>query len=136
MLVGHEGPITSLAWKHGYPNEAPLLLSSSLDSSIIIWSLTSVATADTLEKEIKIWANKYRFGDVGGQRFSGFVGVLWALDGKCILGWNWNGNWRRWLSSFNDDAESWDEVTAVTGHRGPVKSVSWAPNGEYIISTG
>lgn len=136
MLVGHEGPITSLAWKHGHSNEAPLLLSSSLDSSIIIWSLTSVIAVNTLEKEIKIWANKHRFGDVGGQRFSGFVGALWALDGKCILGWNWSGNWRRWLSSFNDSAESWEEVAAVTGHRGPVKSVSWAPNGEYIISTG
>lgn len=30
----------------------------------------------------------------------------------------------------------WTEVGAVSGHAGPVRGISWAPNGEYLASTG
>lgn len=136
LLVGHEGPVTSLLWKYHLSEEMPSLLSSSGDSSLIIWSLTSVTSSNVQERQINLWVNRHRFGDVGGQRFGGFVGALWAPDGKYILGWNWIGNWRRWLLSAQKSDNGWEEVEAVTGHCGPVKSVSWAPNGEYIISTG
>ncbi|GJJ07345.1 hypothetical protein Clacol_001546 [Clathrus columnatus] len=136
LLIGHEGSITSLTWKHDSSEGTPLLLSCSSDSSLIIWSLTSVSSPDSQEEDTKLWVNQHRFGDVGGQRFGGFVGALWAPNGKYVLGWNWNGNWRRWLASRRENISTWEEVGAITGHRGPVKSIAWEPNGSYIISTG
>ncbi|KAJ3572458.1 hypothetical protein NP233_g3066 [Leucocoprinus birnbaumii] len=32
--------------------------------------------------------------------------------------------------------EVWQELGAISGHRGPVKGLSWSPNGEYLISAG
>lgn len=32
--------------------------------------------------------------------------------------------------------EQWDEVSAITGHNGPVKGLDWSPEGEYVISAG
>lgn len=52
------------------------------------------------------------------------------------MAWGWAGGWRSWRrESFNED-DTWTEVGAVGGHRGPVKDVAWCPNGDYLISTG
>nr|GAT54077.1 predicted protein [Mycena chlorophos] len=75
-------------------------------------------------------ASQQRFGDVGGQRLGGFVGGLWAQNGSEALAWGWSGGWRRWRCA-ND---AWSEVAAITGHSGPVKSLDWSPDGEYLIS--
>jgi len=32
--------------------------------------------------------------------------------------------------------EDWQELGAISGHRGPVKGLAWSPNGEYLISAG
>lgn len=70
----------------------------------------------------------------------GFVGGIWARSGNEALAWGWAGGWRRWRadesSGAGGAAEMWIEVGAVTGHAGPVRGISWAPNGEYLASTG
>jgi hypothetical protein len=86
LLVGHESGVTSLSWRPGGPTAtSPVLLSTSTDSSLILWS-----PFDSL------WVNRNRFGDIGGQRLGGFVGGLWNTNGEEILAWGWNGGWRRW----------------------------------------
>lgn len=86
-----------------------------------------------------IWINSQRFGDIGGQRLGGFVGGAWRLDGNEVLAWGWSGGWRRWHCKslevgVND--EVWEEVGAIGGHLGPVKSVNWSPSGSFLISSG
>jgi hypothetical protein len=81
--------------------------------------------------------NRQRFGDIGGVKPGGFVGGLWARDGRDVLGWGWNGCWRRWrdLSEYGSEGENWVEVPAVLGHNAPVKGLAWDPNGDYLMST-
>ncbi|KXN83687.1 Elongator complex protein 2 [Leucoagaricus sp. SymC.cos] len=108
LLIGHEFGITSLSWRPDLgPNSTPTILSSSTDSSLILWSPSTVFGA-TQDSSTSIWINRRRFGDVGGQRLGGFVGALWARG----------------------------ELGAVSGHRGPVRGLAWSPNGEYLISAG
>ncbi|KIY51598.1 WD40 repeat-like protein [Fistulina hepatica ATCC 64428] len=150
LLVGHEAGITSLAWKPGN-DSVPTLMSSSTDSSIILWSPSSVLVRSGLEdaarQSTSIWINCQRFGDVGGQRLGGFVGSLWACNGSEALAWGWQGGWRRWrcsavvdtsATSLSDslEMETWTEVGAVSGHHGPVKDLSWSPDGNFLISAG
>ncbi|TFK93928.1 WD40 repeat-like protein [Polyporus arcularius HHB13444] len=139
LLVGHEASVTSLKWRpQRTPDELPTLLSTSTDSSLILWSPSTVLTSST--DDTTLWINRQRFGDVGGQRLGGFVGGLWARDGADAMAWGWNGGWRRWRCQLTGkDAEKpaleeWTEAGAITGHRAPVRSVAWSPAGEYIIS--
>jgi elongator complex protein 2 len=139
LLVGHEAGVTSLAWRPspiGHSRET--LLSTSTDSSLILWSPVSVQSGPNGSSSA-LWVNQQRFGDVGGQRLGGFVGGLWTADGSEALAWGWSGGWRRWRCAQASDTagnEIWTEVGALTGHTGPVKGISWSPGGEYLISAG
>ncbi|KAF5363599.1 hypothetical protein D9756_000686 [Leucocoprinus leucothites] len=139
LLVGHEFGITSLSWRPDLgPNCVPTILSSSTDSSLILWSPSSVLGA-TQDSSTSIWINRQRFGDVGGQRLGGFVGSLWTRNGQEALAWGWAGGWRRWeckSTGKSDVEEHWKELATISGHRGPVKGLAWSPNGEYLISAG
>ncbi|KAF9452492.1 WD40 repeat-like protein [Macrolepiota fuliginosa MF-IS2] len=139
LLIGHEFGITSLSWRPDLrPGSTPTILSSSTDSSLILWSPSTVLGA-TQESSTSIWINRQRFGDVGGQRLGGFVGALWARGSQEAIAWGWAGGWRRWSCTNMGKVgaeEEWQELGAISGHRGPVKGLAWSPNGEYLISTG
>jgi elongator complex protein 2 len=139
LLVGHEAGITSLSWRPSTGDYSePTLLSTSTDSSLILWSPSTIFSSSQ-EQTSTLWINSHRFGDVGGQRLGGFVLGLWSRDGKEALGCGWNGGWRRWRRLPNEEetsTEEWREVGAISGHSGPVKGLSWSPNGEYLISSG
>jgi len=109
-----------------------MLLSASVDSSVIVWAPMSFR-AGAVEQDAVLWVNQQRFGDVGGQRLGGFVGGMWAMDGKDVIAWGWNGGWRRWTCS-SGEPETWTEVPASTGHAGPVHGLDWSPNGDYLIT--
>lgn len=139
LLIGHDAGVTCLSWRPAInPESTPTLLSSSIDSSVIMWSPSTIF-AHTNDGQSAIWINRQRFGDVGGQRLGGFVGAIWAGSGKEALAWGWAGGWRRWKCAdfINDESEeTWDEVDAISGHNGPVRGLSWSPGGEYLISAG
>jgi elongator complex protein 2 len=140
LLVGHEAGVTSLAWRPSSTRHSgDTLLSTSADSSLILWSPVSVKSgADGTSSAL--WVNQQRFGDVGGQRLGGFVGGLWTADGSEALAWGWSGGCRRWRCAQTSEGaaenEIWTEVGALTGHAGPVKGIAWSPGGEYLMSAG
>lgn len=130
LLVGHEAGITSLSWSaSSLQTETPCILSTSIDSSLILWSPSSSVDDDSL------WIIKQRLGDLGGQRLGGFVGGLWTSEGNCALAYGWNGCWRRWYLT-DQTSYQWTEGIAVTGHNDEVRGITWCPTGEYLLSTG
>lgn len=141
LLAGHEAGVTSVSWQPGKSNKTPTLLSTSTDSSLILWSPSDGASSSTAVNG-SLWMNRQRFGDVGGVKPGGFVGGLWARDGKEVLGFGWNGSWRRWRDtspspSGNDaiQVESWVETPAILGHNASVRGLAWDPEGNCLIST-
>lgn len=137
LLIGHEAGITSLSWS---PSNASLL-STSTDSSLIIWAPSSIVSTAYSSSTSSIWINIQRFGDVGGQRLGGFTGGLWSNGGAEAMAWGWSGGWRRWRRIRSDSyggaaGEEWEEVGAISGHSGPVKGLDWSPEGDYLVSVG
>ncbi|KAH9978071.1 WD40-repeat-containing domain protein [Lactifluus volemus] len=118
LLVGHEAGVTSLAWRPSPTagQSRDTLLSTSTDSSLILWSPVSVSSGQDGSSSA-LWINQQRFGDVGGQRLGGFVGGLWTTAGSEALAWGWSG---------------W----GAYGTRWSNKSITWSPRGEYLISAG
>ncbi|KAJ7667958.1 WD40-repeat-containing domain protein, partial [Mycena polygramma] len=138
LLIGHEAGVTSLSWRPATHTANPTLLSTSTDSSLILWSPTAIGSSSE-NGATSLWISRQRFGDVGGQRLGGFVGGLWARGGEEALAWGWSGGWRRWhcvSGRAKNTDEVWAEMAAITGHNGPVKNLDWSPNGEYLISAG
>jgi elongator complex protein 2 len=138
LLVGHEAGVTSLSWcprLMGSETSAPSLLSTSVDSSVIIWSPSTVIASSSADGATVLWINRQRFGDVGGQRLGGFVGGLWVAEGRQAIAWGWSGGWRAWRC-VDIEQDIWEETGGVTGHKGQVKGLAWAPAGEYLISVG
>ncbi|TDL29335.1 WD40 repeat-like protein [Rickenella mellea] len=137
LLIGHEAGVTSLAWRpqRNGSDATPALLSTSTDSSLILWSPTSMPSSTGLESS-SVWINQQRFGDLGGQRLGGFVGGFWSRcgEGDDAMAWGWNGSWRRWRCTVTGGRDVWNEVGAITGHNGPVRGLSWSPRGEYMIT--
>lgn len=132
LLIGHEAGVTSLTWR---PTSVPTLLSTSTDSSAILWSPSTIISNDQ-DEQSAIWINIQRFGDIGGQRLGGFIGGLWGCQGGEALAWGWSGGWRRWKSCDGGKSEKWAETHAISGHSGPVKGLAWSPNGRFLASTG
>ncbi|PCH41385.1 hypothetical protein WOLCODRAFT_89239 [Wolfiporia cocos MD-104 SS10] len=142
LLIGHEAGVTSLAWRPATPGTAdtpPTLLSTSTDSSLILWSPSMILTAAPgADGATSIWINRQRFGDVGGQRLGGFVGGVWANGGAEAAAWGWSGGWRRWhcIGGGNGCDEEWCEVGGIGGHNAVVRGLAWSSGGEYLLSAG
>jgi elongator complex protein 2 len=108
---------------------------------VILWAPSSIISTAYSSSTSSIWINVQRFGDVGGQRLGGFVGGLWGSNDTETMAWGWSGGWRRWRRVTSDSHrgttnEEWEEVGAISGHNGPVKSLDWSPKGEYLMSVG
>ncbi|KAH8830798.1 WD40-repeat-containing domain protein [Flagelloscypha sp. PMI_526] len=131
LLVGHEAGITRLSWQRPLDDSPPTLMSTSTDSSVILWSPSSSLHGSS--EDSSIWMNRQRFGDIGGQRLGGFVGGLWGCGDRDLFAWGWSGGWRRWHS---ESTNSWVEKGAITGHVGPAKTLSWSPCGAYCLTVG
>lgn len=111
LLMGHDDWILSVQW---HPQELRLLSSSS-DSTLIIW-------ANTEDEEI--WTPQIRVGDaaiMGATTATGASGGFWTamwLPGY-IATVTRQGSWRVW------SVDSWAPVCAPTGHTKTVTDICW-----------
>lgn len=125
LLMGHEAGVTNITWSPS-PTD-PLLLSTSSDNSIILWTPSSNSTARD-----GIWVPEQRFGATAG-RGLGFHGPMWSTDGKSVMATGWNGGLERWTEV---EKGVWEPRSGLSGHFGSVESCVWAPNGDYLLSVG
>ena len=131
LLVGHEDWIYSVHFSRTAEGH-PILLSASADSSIILWR----ADADS-----QIWVVHAQLGTISTKGAStatgstgGFWGALFAPESTShtICAWNRTGAIRLWKS---EDLQQWRSIAGIGGHTKQVRSLSWSPGGEYLLTT-
>jgi elongator complex protein 2 len=125
--MGHEAGVTNVAWSPPSTSSDPVLLSTSSDNSLILWTPSSSSTAKD-----GIWVPEQRFGATGG-RGLGFHGPMWSPNGKTVMATGWNGGLERWTQV---EEGAWAPKSGLSGHFGSVESCVWAQNGEYLLSVG
>lgn len=147
LLFNHDDWIYSAKWhtkKQGEPPSSSStppstssssclqLLSTSADNSLAIWES---------DPDSGIWVTTARLGEISREKgattatgsIGGFWTGLWSPSGGSILTLGRTGSWRRW--DWDAAQLSWVQNISVSGHTRPVTGISWAPQGEYLLST-
>lgn len=131
LLLGHEDWIYSARWQR-QDDDKLQLLSTSADNSLAIWEADSSSG---------IWVSMARLGEISREKGAttatgstgGFWTGLWSPDGKSVACLGRTGSWRRW--EYVPAEDFWQPCVAVSGHTRAVTGITWAKNGEYLLST-
>ncbi|KAM6522376.1 Elongator subunit elp2 [Fusarium falciforme] len=131
LLLGHEDWIYSARWRRQGDGKLQLL-STSADNSLAIWEA---------DPSSGIWVSMARLGEISREKGAttatgstgGFWTGLWSPDGKSVACLGRTGSWRRW--EYVPEEDSWRPCIAITGHTRAVTGITWAKNGEYLLST-
>ena len=125
ILSIHTEPVSSVKWgkisKDKPFDESNLtLLTSSFDFSLLLW---------TKDEKSGVWINKYRLGQMGGNK-NAFFGSIFNKDFDKIMAYTYHGCFYLW-SKQNDD---WVSLPCVSGHFSRVTDMDWNSSNEYIVS--
>lgn len=131
LLLGHEDWIYSARWQR-QDDDKLQLLSTSADNSLAIWEADSSSG---------IWVSMARLGEISREKGAttatgstgGFWTGLWSPDGKSVACLGRTGSWRRW--EYVPAEDFWQPCVAISGHTRAVTGITWAKNGEYLLST-
>ncbi|KAF2838325.1 elongator protein 2 [Patellaria atrata CBS 101060] len=130
LLLGHEDWIYSVSW---YIKDNTLqLLSASADNSLAFWSPDPASG---------VWICTTRLGEISAQKGSttatgstgGFYAGLWSPSGTSVVSLGRTGSWRLWNHDASSD--SWIPHVAISGHTKEIRSLAWAPEGSYLLTT-
>lgn len=134
LLVSHEDWVFSVAFSHDENNQI-VLLSSSADSSVIVWYPDAESQIWTVQAQLGVISTKGASTATGST--GGFWGAIFSpatLKRRNICAWNKTGSLRIWQKDVGNNGE-WKNVGGVGGHVKEVRSLSWAPNGEFFLTT-
>jgi elongator complex protein 2 len=132
LLLGHEDWIYTASWRPNSIGKAQLLTASA-DSSIAVWEPDASSG---------IWVCVARLGEISTTKGSttatgstgGFWVGLWSPTGETLVSLGRTGSWRLW--NYDRQQDLWLQGVAISGHVKEVAGISWAKNGEYLLSTG
>ncbi|KAF7187208.1 Elongator complex protein 2, partial [Pseudocercospora fuligena] len=134
LLIGHEDWVYTARWSPTRDETGnPLLLSASADNSLSIWHADAGSG---------LWICSSRLGEISSQKGSttatgstgGFWIGLWRPSGQSVVSLGRTGSWRRWV--WHSTNEMWLQQIGISGHVEEVRSLTWAPSGNYLLTTG
>ena len=109
-LVGHNGWVTSVAFKNG------VLVTGSRDKSILIWDIVNTAEEFAHPKR-RLTGHSHFVED-----------VCLSVDGQFALTASWDGTARLW------NLVKGTSVETLTGHKKDLLSVTFSPDNRHIIT--
>ncbi|KAL0296691.1 UNVERIFIED_CONTAM: Elongator complex protein 2 [Sesamum radiatum] len=99
------------------------ILSASMDKTMMIWQP---------EKTTGIWMNMVTVGELSHCAL-GFYGGHWSPSGNSILAHGYGGSFHLW-KNVGTDFDDWKPQKVPSGHFASVSDISWAREGEYLLS--
>ncbi|KAL8531749.1 hypothetical protein ACS0TY_008377 [Phlomoides rotata] len=131
LLIGHEDWVYSVEWQPPQSSSAggiecyqpQSILSASMDKTMMIWQP---------EKTTGIWMNMVTVGELSHCAL-GFYGGYWSPSGNSILAHGYGGSFHLW-KNVGTDFDDWKPQKVPSGHFASVSDISWARDGEYLLS--
>ncbi|KAI1432634.1 WD40-repeat-containing domain protein [Xylaria sp. CBS 124048] len=132
LLLGHDDWIYSAKWYFNSVTGGLQLLSTSADNTLAIWEA---------DPSSGIWVTNVRLGEISREKGAttatgstgGFWTGLWSPDGQSVTCLGRTGSWRVW--DYNKERDQWTPRIGISGHTRAVTGISWAKNGDYLLST-
>lgn len=124
IIYGHHDSVNCVYW-----TREKLLLSSSVDHSIIIWEMKNNNNKNQVDNDDSEWISKFRVSDSGE---GSFYQCILSKNGNFLISINKNGSIQFW--KYNLD--KWIAESPISGHFDDVEGCSWSPNDEYLFTTG
>ncbi|KAI3453067.1 hypothetical protein Pfo_009730 [Paulownia fortunei] len=131
LLIGHEDWVYSVEWQPPQSSsvdgiecyQPQSILSASMDKTMMIWQP---------EKTTGIWMNMVTVGELSHCAL-GFYGGHWSPNGNSILAHGYGGSFHLW-KNVGTDFDDWKPQKVPSGHFAAVSDISWAREGEYLLS--
>ncbi|XP_062110029.1 elongator complex protein 2 [Humulus lupulus] len=130
LLIGHEDWVYSVEWQPPSASgdrvaycQPQSILSASMDKTMMIWQP---------ERTSGIWMNVVTVGELSHCAL-GFYGGHWSSNGDSILAHGYGGSFHLWRN-VGVDLDNWQPQKVPSGHFAAVADISWARNGEYLLS--
>ncbi|PIN23701.1 RNA polymerase II elongator complex, subunit ELP2, WD repeat superfamily [Handroanthus impetiginosus] len=131
LLIGHEDWVYSVEWQPPQSSsidgiecyQPQSILSASMDKTMMIWQP---------EKTTGIWMNMVTVGELSHCAL-GFYGGHWSPGGNSILAHGYGGSFHLW-KNVGTDFDDWKPQKVPSGHFAEVSDISWAREGEYLLS--
>ncbi|CAA0839824.1 Elongator complex protein 2 [Striga hermonthica] len=132
LLIGHEDWVYSVQWQppqslsidgSDFIHQPQSILSASMDKTMMIWQP---------EKTTGIWMNMVTVGELSHCAL-GFYGGHWSPSGSSILAHGYGGSFHMW-KNVGTDFDDWKPQKVPSGHFAAVLDISWAREGEYLLS--
>lgn len=131
LLIGHEDWVYSVEWQPPQGSsivgiecyQPQSILSASMDKTMMVWQP---------EKTTGIWMNMVTVGELSHCAL-GFYGGHWSPSGNSILAHGYGGSFHIW-KNVGTDFDDWKPQKVPSGHFASVSDISWARDGEYLLS--
>ncbi|EYU30015.1 hypothetical protein ABFS82_05G036400 [Erythranthe guttata] len=131
LLIGHEDWVYSVEWQPPQSSsdqgiecyQPQSILSASMDKTMMIWQP---------EKTSGIWMNMVTVGELSHCAL-GFYSGSWSPSGSSILAHGYGGSFHHWRN-VGTDFDDWKPQKVPSGHFASVSDISWARDGEYLLS--
>ncbi|GMM37519.1 Elongator subunit [Saccharomycopsis crataegensis] len=136
LILGHDDWISCLNWYPKTKDEKLRLLSTSADTSTMIWEPDAISG---------VWVSTSRLGELSIKGAStatgasgGFWSSIWYVDEESnkeyIFTHGRTGSWRVW-SKDCDAITEWKSELGITGPAKEVTDVQWSANQDFLLST-
>jgi WD40 repeat protein len=148
QLFGHRDVVYGVSWSP----DGSTLVSCSRDTTLKLWEVETGLLLSTLTGHRGFvvavgWSpdgNKLASGSLAGVKIwdAGTGALLRDLDTEFIYCLDWSRDSRRVAAGTYSgaivvwDADTGTQQMVLTGHLGPVNSLSWSPDGQRLVSAG